>query len=101
MDNIDFTSGSMLEGVDRRNLLQQAAQELDARRSHLGPSHSEVPKTAEGDLVREMMEDAASFEGFPRVYKITEKGEKYREQGFRGIDNLLKNSSISSSVSYH
>ncbi len=73
MDNIDFTSGSMLEGVDRRNLLQQAAQELDARRSHLGPSHSEVPKTAEGDLVREMMEDAASFEGFPRVYKITEK----------------------------
>ena len=34
-----------------------------------------------------------------RVYKITEKGEKYREQGFRGIGNLLKNSSISSSVS--
>ncbi len=25
-----------------------------------------------------------------RVYKITEKGEKYREQGFRGIDNLLR-----------
>lgn len=36
-----------------------------------------------------------------RVYKITEKGEKYREQGFRGIDFLLRNSSVSSSMSGH
>jgi hypothetical protein len=73
VDDIDFASGSILEGDDRLTLLRQAAQELDARRSHLGPSQGEIPNTAEGDLVREMMEDAASFEGFPRVYKITEK----------------------------
>ncbi len=34
-----------------------------------------------------------------RVYKITEKGEKYREQGFRGIDHLLRSSSIDSDTS--
>lgn len=28
-----------------------------------------------------------------RVYKITEKGEKYLEQGFRGITHLLRSSS--------
>ncbi len=36
-----------------------------------------------------------------RVYKITEKGENYREQGFRGIDLLLRNPSISSDSSGH
>lgn len=36
-----------------------------------------------------------------RVYKITEKGEKYREQGFRGIDLLLRSPSISSDSSGH
>ncbi len=31
-----------------------------------------------------------------RVYKITEKGEKYREQGFRKIEHLLRGMSTSS-----
>lgn len=71
MDNIDFTLYSSQEGFDRHNLLQRAAKELDALRSHLGPSSHEVPKTPEGDLVHEMMEDDARFAGFPRIYKIT------------------------------
>lgn len=31
-----------------------------------------------------------------RVYKITEKGSKYMEQGFRGINHLVRSSSTSS-----
>ena len=34
-----------------------------------------------------------------RVYKITEKGTKYREQGFHGIELLLKGSYVRPTLS--
>jgi len=34
-----------------------------------------------------------------RVYKITDKGTKYREQGFKGIELLLKGSSVRPNLS--
>ena len=34
-----------------------------------------------------------------RVYKITDKGTKYREQGFKGIELLLKGSSARPNLS--
>jgi len=70
-DNLDFSFN--MQGIDRRTLLEEAARELDALRGHLGDGSAGVLETQEGELVRSLSEDVARFDGFPVVYKVTDK----------------------------
>ena len=57
---------------DRKALLMNAAQRLDALHSHLG-GKEEVPETPEGKLVRTLAEDEGKFARSPVVRKISDK----------------------------
>ena len=59
--------------VNRQAILREAASLIDAGRSHLGGGAGVAPATAEGDLVRDLMEDQATLADAPDVYRIMEK----------------------------
>jgi len=67
--NLDFTFD--MESVDRKDVLVQAAEELDALQGSLGPTDSDsIPA---GDQLRAFTEDVVEFAAFPDVYKITDR----------------------------
>jgi hypothetical protein len=61
---------SELAGINREELLLEAAQSLDALRGHLG-GESQLSQTPEGNLVRELAMDKAEFAQEPVIYRIT------------------------------
>ena len=71
-DSLDFSYSEDLSGIDRAELLQQAAQRLDARGAHLGMDTRKTV-TEEGKTARAIVDDVAEFAGYPQVYKITDK----------------------------
>jgi hypothetical protein len=73
MDSTDLDFSFDMEGLDRQALLAEAANVLDARRSHMGGTTEKVPETPEGELSRALIEDVAKFAAFPEVYKIEDK----------------------------
>ena len=61
-----------LGGVERTRLLYQAADTLDALRSHLGGGGA-TAQSEEGDAARDFINDVAEFAKAPVVYEITDK----------------------------
>jgi hypothetical protein len=70
-ENLEFSFD--LASIDRQTVLQEAGRLIDAGRSHLSSGSMVPPTTAEGDLVRDLIEDYAELAGMPDVYRITEK----------------------------
>lgn len=94
---LDLFVLSILNGGSRHGY--DIMRELKARtgtRIGAGTLYPLLYQLEEGELVS--AEWMSPTRRSRRVYKITEKGEKYREQGFRGIDRLLRGKSNSSSL---
>jgi hypothetical protein len=71
MDNAGFDFADVA-GLNRKELLMDAAQRLDALRGHYGGKR-EISETPEGKLVRTLAEDEGRFAKSPVVRKITDK----------------------------
>jgi hypothetical protein len=71
MSNPEFDF-SELAGINRQELLLEAAQSLDALRGPMA-GESTLSQTPEGNLVRELAEDKAEFASEPVIYRITDK----------------------------
>src|SRR5271165_2038949 len=69
---LDFDFDIAGPSVDRKALLLEAADRLDALQTHLGPGTKEAAIRSVGDLARGLIDDQAEFTAAPEVYKITE-----------------------------
>jgi hypothetical protein len=80
MDNNDLDFDFNMEGFDRKALLEQAADDLNALRGPLSgtESGSTAPDTPEAAMMRALMDDEAKFGKYPLVYQI--KDEDFIQQ---------------------
>lgn len=69
-NRFDFTYD--VENIDRRALLEEAARRFNAQHGHLGGKFEKFETSPEADLALGIIDDEAEFNGFPRLYKITE-----------------------------
>ena len=73
MDDNDLDFEFDMTAVDRKELLAQAADEINMLRGHLGEAHhGEVTDIPEAATMRALMNDDAKFGTFPLIYKITD-----------------------------
>lgn len=64
---------SYSKSIDRRALLLEAAQRLDALEGHLGSTSGEKAETAVAQQIREQAGDEAGFADIPLMYRITDE----------------------------
>ncbi len=88
MDNNDLDFDFNMEGFDRKAILAQAAEEINAlRQGHLGATipGSLPADTPEAATLRALMNDDAKFGTYPLVYKITDRDfiQQNRDVPFR------------------
>jgi len=70
-EDLAFTSDSV---VDRRRLLIDAAERIDALQSHLGEPSDQTADAEYGNLLRALAEDSVDFAPQPDVYPILVPG---------------------------
>lgn len=68
MGGFDFSFA--MEGINRQQLLEAAAQEIDLLKGHLGKGT--LKETPEGAAVRELCFDEAKLPAYPEIYQITD-----------------------------
>jgi hypothetical protein len=89
MNNNDLDFDFDMEDFDRRKLLEQAAEELNALQGALsGMKPAAVPDTPEAAMVRALMNDDAKFGEYPLVYEIKDEDfiKQNREVPFHFIE---------------
>jgi hypothetical protein len=76
MPDHEFDFSVNLEGVDLSNLLEDAAQRMDAEKELASLDYAGLESQTSvvgGEFARQIMQEEASLPAFPDVYKITDK----------------------------